>query len=173
MSYPYSGVATVNVKDSDKVDYYVCYTGEVTASIDFDEIGIENDPEDEKTVIVEVPEAKIVCNFDSLGSFKFLDVNKGKPLENEIATFTPICKKHMDEQVGKDKTLRKLVQQQASETLQALITPLTEQMNPDYRVVFVDKSQKEAENAAKKEKEQTSSKTEVSKSDKETSNEKK
>lgn len=128
----YNGIAAVNDEEKpDEVRYYISYEAKVYAGIDFEELEIEPN-EEEKTIQITLPEARISSVDVDIASMEFLfyDDKANQSMVTEEAY--KACELDAQQESEKQKIICELAKDNACNVLKALITPLLEQDGTGY-----------------------------------------
>ncbi len=130
VEYTYNSIATVKENNTEK--YYVSYKGTVQAGINFDDIKIE---EKEKKIIIHIPDIKILkVNIDD--ELDYIFVKKKYDTEKTFQEAYTKCLEDLQEKANKNKQLRKMAEENAKTTIQALFKPFEEQIPQGYEIVW-------------------------------------
>lgn len=129
----YNGIAKVmNEENTEQVDYYVSYEAKVKAGIDFEDVDIVI--EDDKVIVVRLPETKIVDITVDITSFDYIFEND----KANTATVSEQAYKHCIEDVtnesNQENAIYELAEQNARNIVEALITPFIQQLDADYQL---------------------------------------
>lgn len=130
----YNGIAEImNEEDSGSVDCYVSYDAKVRAGIDFQDVEITVDDE-QKMVTVELPDIKITDIEVDITSLDYI-------FENDKANTATIsekaykqCIKDVERESGKEDAIYELAKQNASNIVEALISPFMKQFDAEYQL---------------------------------------
>lgn len=132
----YNGIARVaNEKKPEKIDYYVSYEATVNAGIDFQKVEISMD-EEQKTIILKVPEAHITNQSVEMSSLEFIFLNKkaDKPGVTEVAY--KACEEDVRQESEQQTAICELAKQNAENVLKALTKPIVDQLGDGYQLVI-------------------------------------
>lgn len=150
MEYIYNGVAKGLEKPADpdsRVLYYVSYQGTVRAGIDFQEIEVKPDPEDETKIQIFLPDIKIHDTDVVPGSLDYIFLDPAAETETVNATAFTLCEDQLRSAAAEDQSLLSMARDNAEETLKALMDPLIAQLDPEMQIEFVQDSETEQEEA--------------------------
>ena len=133
----HNGVVTVmNEKKPEKVDYHVSYKATVKAGIDFEKVSISID-EDNKKVLICIPEVEIQKIDVDAGTMDFLFVNKKAETSSVSSVAYELCKKDVENENDKGAAIYQLAEENAKNAIRALIEPFLISFDPEYTIEFV------------------------------------
>ena len=133
----YDGICTVmNEKKPEKVDYYVSYKAKVKAGIDFEKVKIEIDHK-EKRIQITLPEIKMNEVSVDVASLDFIFNNKKANDEDVSQEAYQKCKEDVEKESKEDQAIYEMAEQNAENTIKALIKPFIEQVDAEYRLELI------------------------------------
>ncbi len=131
----YNGIAEVaNEKKPEKIDYYVSYKAKVTAGIDFEQITITVDNEN-KVIHVDIPEVFITDVNVDITSLDFIFYNEKANTSTVSQTAFKACEEDAKHESQNQNAIFELAKQNAQNILTALIKPVVEQLDSEYKLV--------------------------------------
>jgi len=129
----YNGVAIVrNEKD---IDYYVSYNAEVKAGINLDNVEIDVDNEN-KSVIVDIPIISITDIIVDISSLDFIFYNEKANTSTVTEQAYKACENDVKQESEQTTEIYNLAKQNAINVLTALLKPIIEQMDSEYKLVI-------------------------------------
>lgn len=132
----YNGIAEVmNVKKTEKVDYYVSYEARVDAGIDFEKILVSVDNEN-KAITVDIPEVFITDINVDIASLDFIFVNDKANTSTVTQEAFKACEVDVQLESEQQTAIFDLAKQNAVNVLTALINPIIEQLDVEYTLVI-------------------------------------
>jgi len=136
IEYTYNAVATK--KDAnDKVLYYVAYDGFVTAGIDFSKITPEIvDEEDNKRVIIHLPEVTIQDQSVDMGSMQYIFRDSKAKTETVSQEAYKLCIADLSNRISNENELFDIAEENAQAAVKALYEPWIKQLYPEYTFVI-------------------------------------
>lgn len=125
VEYTYNGVVVKkNDKNDKKDEYYIKYTGTITAGIDMKKIEREVD-EDNKKIYITVPAVEI---FDiDIENDNYEYIFKNEKLKNQttyLSDIRELCKADLEKRINSDSEFLKIAKENAYNTVNALTEPL-------------------------------------------------
>lgn len=124
----YNGVAAVK-NDDDKLLYNVAYEAKVSVGLDMEKIQVEVDESEEenKKIIVTLPEIEIMDVDVNPGSLDYIFEKKSADTDDVSMTAFPACRADVEEECKTNDVLFELARENAANTIKALVKPLLEQ----------------------------------------------
>lgn len=121
----YNGVAAVR-DSNEKILYNVAYDAKVSVGIDMEKIKIEvnEDDEENKKIIVSIPQIEIVDADVDPGSLDYIFQNKNANTSDVFKTAYPACIEDAENECKNNHTLYKLARENAINMIKALMQPL-------------------------------------------------
>ncbi len=141
----YNGIVTVYDEEDDKeVDYHVTYNSRIKAGINIEEIEIDID-QDEKVVTIILPETKIIdVNVDIASlDFLFIDNEANTATVSEEAYNEAIL--DVEEATKNNEIIYELAEQNAKNTMIALIEPFVNEFDEEYTINVIVKGEQQNE----------------------------
>ena len=130
----YNGVAQVmNQEKPEETDYYVSYEAKVYAGIDFSEVQFRVDNE-KKVIYVDLPEVDITKIDVDIASMDFIFYNDKANAATVSQAAYAACEEDARRESEKQEDIFRLARQNAGNVLTALIRPIVEQMDPEFRL---------------------------------------
>ncbi|EDM97676.1 putative ATP synthase F1, epsilon subunit [Pseudoflavonifractor capillosus ATCC 29799] len=130
----YNGIAqVVNEKNPEEIDYYVSYEAKVYAGIDFEEIEFSVD-NDAKIIYVKLPEVEITKVDVDIASMDFIFYDNKANASTVSQTAYKACEADAQQESASQEAIYKLARQNACNVLTALINPIVEQMDAEFRL---------------------------------------
>lgn len=121
--------------------YYIKYKGNVKLGIEFKDLDIDVN-NDKKIITILVPEAMTLeCNVNA-GKMDALYIDnseKKKSEKNFIKEGYEICSKDMEEKISSDEVMLEIARNNTKQAISALIIPLVNQIDKEYKVEIKDK----------------------------------
>lgn len=137
----YDGIAQVmNDKDKEQIDYYVSYKSKIKAGIDFEDVKINVD-NDNKVIVVELPEIKITKVDVDITELDYIVLNKKMDKETISAEAYSACEKDAKQETSKENAIYQLAEQNAENIIEALIMPFVKQLDSEYKLEFKEVSE--------------------------------
>lgn len=132
----YNGIAKVNnAENPDEIDYYVSYEATVKAGIDFELV--ETDIDNEKKVItVTVPDIQINDITVDITSLDYIFENEKANTSSVSEQAYKKCIDDVTEESKKEDAIYELAEQNAHNTIKALISPFVEQLDNEFDLVI-------------------------------------
>lgn len=132
----YNGVVTVmNEKNPEKTDYYISYNATVKAGIDFKQVKITKDDENQKIIVI-LPEVTLKEPVVSIENIDYIFINKKKANENGLITEAyNYAIADATEKSAKQEALLNYAAVNAKNLIKGLLSPFTEQLD-DYEILF-------------------------------------
>ena len=132
----YNGIARVaNEKKPEKIDYYVSYEATVNAGIDFQKVEISMD-EEQKTIILKVPEAHITNQSVEMSSLDFIFLNQKADKSGVTEAAYKACEEDVRQESEQQTAICELAKQNAENVLKALTKPIVDQLGDGYQLVI-------------------------------------
>ena len=132
----YNGIARVaNEKKPEKIDYYVSYEATVNAGIDFQKVEISMD-EEQKTIILKVPEAHITNQSVEMSSLDFIFLNQKADKSGVTEAAYKACEEDVRQESEQQSAICELAKQNAENVLKALTKPIVDQLGDGYQLVI-------------------------------------
>ncbi|MBB5185344.1 hypothetical protein HNQ43_001398 [Faecalicoccus acidiformans] len=133
----YNGIATVkNTENKDRIDYYVSYEATVKAGINFEELEIQVD-QDKKIVTVTIPEIKITKTNVDISSLEYIFINNDANTETVSSEAYKRCVEDVENEVKSTDAIYNLAKQNATNSVEALISPFLEQADNEYKLKII------------------------------------
>ena len=130
----YNGIAKVTDEDNpEKVNYYVSYDAKVKAGIDFEKVDITVNT-DEKIITVMLPEIKITDVNVDITSLDYIFENEKANTETVSEEAYKKCIEDVTSESNSEDAIYELAEQNARNIVEALISPLVEQLDSEYRL---------------------------------------
>ena len=130
----YNGVAKVHDENSRiMVKYYVAYSSKITAGIDFEQLAISVDDEN-NVIYITLPEVKITdVNVDITSmDYIFYDLDANTSTVSEEAY--QACIEDATSESHAEEKIYDLARQNAINIVRALVNPFVEQLDNDYKI---------------------------------------
>lgn len=138
VSFVYKGISDGrNERNPDRIDYYVSYTAEVRAGIDFKNIQTAvNDAE--KTVYITLPQVTINNISVDPNSLDFMFMNEKANTADTIQKALAICNNDVSRSCEPQNatTIYELAKENAVNAVKALIEPLLNQLEEPYTLII-------------------------------------
>ena len=132
----YNGVAEVrNEKNPSEIDCYVSYEAKIYAGIDFKDIVLIKD-DNLKRILVTLPEVEIRDIQVDVGAFDYIYLNK---VSDDVLMTSRAYKASIadvEEESKNEADIYKHAQENAIHVVEALISPFTQQFDPDYDLII-------------------------------------
>lgn len=139
LDYTYNAVTDVK-DENEKVKYHVSYEGVVSSGIDFSKIDFKVD-EEEKLIHIKLPQAQIQDVRIDTGSMDYIFEKKRFETENVAQEAYTEAIKDLRLRARRDKNLIKMANENAVDTVTALIEPWLNEVDGSYRMeVEVDEN---------------------------------
>ncbi len=133
----YNGIAqVVDEKDPEDTDYYVSYEAKVYAGIDFEAIQFRVDS-DAKIIYVELPEVAITKVDVDIASMDFIFYDNKSNASTVSQAAYKACETDAQQESEAQEAICELARQNACNVLTALIDPIVEQLDAEFRLSFV------------------------------------
>lgn len=131
----YNGIAQVNnAEDSEEIDYYVSYEARVNAGVDFEKIVIKVDDES-KQIEISIPEVYITDINVDIASLDFIFYNNKANTSTVTQEAFKACETDVKNESEQQSAILDLAKQNAVNILTALVKPIIEQMDAEYKLV--------------------------------------
>lgn len=131
----YNGIAQVNnAEDSEEIDYYVSYEARVNAGVDFEKIVIKVDDES-KQLEISIPEVYITDINVDIASLDFIFYNNKANTSTVTQEAFKACETDVKNESEQQSAILDLAKQNAVNILTALVKPIIEQMDAEYKLV--------------------------------------
>lgn len=132
IEYTYNSI--VQVKDeNDKLKYSAYYSGIITAGIDFNKIKITVD-DDNQTVNIKVPDAKINSSIVDAGSLEFIFENNKYDEKMTHSEAYEKSKEDLEKKANNNEEILKLAKENSMLAVEALLKPLIEFAGYEYTI---------------------------------------
>lgn len=132
VEYTYNSI--VQVKDeNDKLKYSAYYSGIITAGIDFNKIKITVD-DDNQTVNIKVPDAKINSSIVDAGSLEFIFENNKYDEKMTHSEAYEKSKEDLEKKANNNEEILKLAKENSMLAVEALLKPLIEFAGYEYTI---------------------------------------
>lgn len=132
LKYYYNAIATVP-DDKGNVSYNIAYRGHVVAGIDFTKIKVDID-ETNKTIIINIPKAKVTDWVIETGSLDYIFVDKSASKNKTIDTDSyKIAKEDLIKRTSNDESILEIATKNSKEAIDALMDPWLKLANSDYQ----------------------------------------
>ena len=124
----YNGVASVK-NDDDELLYHVAYEAKISVGLDMEKIQVEVDESEEenKKIIVTLPEIEIMDVDVNPGSLDYIFEKKSADTDDVSMAAFPACRADVEEECKSNEVLFELARENAGNTIKALVKPLLEQ----------------------------------------------
>lgn len=133
----YNGIAQVmDEKNPENTDYYVSYEAKVYAGIDFEKIQFNVDP-DAKMIYMELPEVEITRVDVDISSMDFIFYDNKSNVSTVSQAAYKACEADAQQESETQKAIYELAKQNACNVLTALIDPIVEQVDAEFRLSAV------------------------------------
>ena len=130
----YNGIAKVmDEKNPEEIDYYVSYEAKVYAGIDFEEIKFQVD-HDAKLIRVELPKVDITKVDVDIASMDFIFYDNSANASTVSQTAYKACEADVQQESAVQEDIYELARQNACNVVTALIDPIVEQMDEEFRL---------------------------------------
>ena len=141
----FNGVSKLIGEDGEQIGN-VAYNAQVSVGLDMDQIAVDVEDVDEnnKKVVVTLPDIKITDTDVDPGSLDYMFNKKKYDSDNISITALPQCRQDAEDECSTNETLFDLARENAVNTIKALINPLLESVD-GYTLVIVDKEGKNYE----------------------------
>lgn len=126
----YNAICTVKDEEGN-VSYYISYEAKVNAGIAFDEIRIDVD-EEGKTVNISIPETEITGVNVDIASLDYMFVDSKLDQSKISEKAYKACIEDVERRTEEESNIRELAQQNAENTVKALVKPFIEQIDNEY-----------------------------------------
>jgi hypothetical protein len=134
--FKYEGIVEVpDPKKPKNIDYYICYSAEVYAGIDFSEVQFIED-KDKKTITAKLPEVKILDTVVDPNKLDFLFMDKKANNVTVTATALTACETDIQQECTSESALLETARTNAINVVRALAEPVVEQVCEDYTLVI-------------------------------------
>lgn len=132
IEYTYNSI--VQVKDeNDKLKYSAYYSGIITAGIDFNKIKITVD-DDNQTVNIKVPDAKINSSIVDAGSLEFIFENNKYDEKMTHSEAYEKSKEDLEKKANNNEEILRLAKENSMLAVEALLKPLIEFAGYEYTI---------------------------------------
>jgi len=132
----YNGIAQVmNEEKPEETDYYVSYEAKVNAGIDFEKINIMVDAT-AKTIHITLPEVYITETIVDIASLDFIFMNEQANTSTISQKAYKECEADVQNESKKQDAIFQLAKQNAENILTALVKPMIEQLDSEYKLIF-------------------------------------
>lgn len=133
--FKYEGIVEVpDPKKPKNIDYYICYSAEVYAGIDFSEVQFTEDKE-KKIIIARLPDVKILDTVVDPNELDFLFMNKKANNASVTATALTACETDIQQECTSESALLETARTNAINVVRALSEPVIEQVCEGYTLV--------------------------------------
>ena len=137
LSSVYNGIAQgPSKKNPEETGYYVSYEAKVKAGIDFSEVLVSLD-EENQNIIVKVPPVKITEIEVDITSLDYIFLDNACDVPAVSAEAYRVCEQDVREESEAQQAIYELAEQNAKNTLTALVQPLIEQLDGAYTLVVL------------------------------------
>ena len=134
--FKYEGIVEVpDPKKPKNIDYYICYSAEVYAGIDFSEVQFIEDKE-KKAITAKLPEVKILDTVVDPNKLDFLFMDKKANNVTVTATALTACETDIQQECTSESALLETARTNAINVVRALAEPVVEQVCEDYTLVI-------------------------------------
>lgn len=133
VDYTYNAIATAYVEDNETVKYNVAYEGVVNAGIDFKQIDIQLNAE-ENIIKITLPSVEIQDIRIDSGTLDYIFSKDKYETETISEEALRICKADLEKRVSEEELLKTTAKENAVESIKALFTPWIEVMEVDYTI---------------------------------------
>lgn len=131
----YNGIAEVRGDDG-KVDYYVSYDAAVDAGMDFENLKISVDNQ-KKEVTIAMPNVYITDVNVDISSLDYIFVDDKANTSSVSQAAFKACEEDVKTEVSTQDQIFTLAEQNAENILTALIKPIIEQLDAEYRLIIM------------------------------------
>lgn len=133
--FKYEGIVEIpNPKKPQNIDYYICYSAEVYAGIDFSAIQFTENKE-KKTITAKLPEVKILDTVVDPDKLDFLFMSKKANDASVTSTALTACETDIQQECTSESALLETARKNAINVVQALAEPVIEQVCEGYTLV--------------------------------------
>lgn len=133
--FKYEGIVEIpDPKKPKNIDYYIYYSAEVYAGIDFSEVQFTEDKE-KKTITAKLPEVKILDTVVDPNELDFLFMDKKANNESVTATALTACETDIQQECTTESALLETARTNAINVVRALAEPVIEQVCEGYTLV--------------------------------------
>lgn len=133
VDYTYNAIATAYAEDNETVKYNVAYEGVVNAGIDFKQIDIQLNAE-ENIIKITLPSVEIQDIRIDSGTLDYIFSKNKYETETISEEALRICKADLEKRVSEEELLKTTAKENAVESIKALFTPWIEVMEVDYTI---------------------------------------
>ncbi len=133
VDYTYNAIATAYAEDNETVKYNVAYEGVVNAGIDFKQIDIQLNAE-ENIIKITLPSVEIQDIRIDSGTLDYIFSKDKYETETISEEALRICKADLEKRVSEEELLKTTAKENAVESIKALFTPWIEVMEVDYTI---------------------------------------
>lgn len=134
----YNGIARkYNAKKPEEIDYYVSYESEVVSSIDFNNIDVSKEEnEDGNIIIITLPSPILQEPIVAIETMDYIFENKKANTPTVSQEAYQLCLEDAKEKCKNEKEIYDLAKENAENTIHALVDPLVEQAYDGYTVTI-------------------------------------
>ena len=133
----YNGIAVVmNEKKPEEVDYYVSYEARVNAGFDFNKVDFREDKEN-KILTVELPEIALNDVIVDIASLDYMFQNEKVNTSTVSAQAYSACIADVTNECKEESAIYDLAEQNAINIMRAMLKPLIDQLDADYKLNVV------------------------------------
>ena len=134
IEYPYESIISVS-NDKDKTMYHVAYKGTVKLGFDFNEIRVEEIPE-EKKICVYIPEIIINSTNVDESSLDYIFEKEKYDTETTFQEAYRACCTDLEKKVAVNGKIKEMAKENAIDTISALIKPMEKDLPEGYEVEY-------------------------------------
>lgn len=130
----YNGVAKVtNEENPNEIEYYVAYDSKIKTGIDFSKVEIQRDDK-KKTIMVTLPEIKITDINVDITSLEFIFEDDDANTSTVVEEAHKKCIEDATNESKDKKEIYNLAYQNAKNIIKAIMNPLVEQFDEEYKL---------------------------------------
>ena len=130
--YTYNAVATKK-DDNGEPMYYVLYYGYVDMGFDAEELTLTKKS---KEIIIHIPDVKVLSSGVFIDPEGYIFLNEKYNSETVAAEAEQLCKEDILARAAADNKLKDVAQQNATESITAMIEPFISQLSSDYIIII-------------------------------------
>ena len=137
LSYEYNAICRVYDSDGVTPKYYVAYEGSVTLGIDLNDLIITYGDEDNHIITIIIPEVSVLnCTVDA-GTMDYIFTDPSYDTAEVPIEAHSLCEQDLINKVNDDEAMFDIARENTEAAINALTSPLVDQLYPDYDLVIV------------------------------------
>lgn len=137
LNYEYNAICRVYDTDGVTPKYYVAYEGDVTLGVDLSDLVITYGDENNHLITIIIPEVSILsCTVDA-GTMDYIFTDPDYDTAEVPIEAHALCEQDLINKVNADDTMFEIARDNTEAAINALTSPLVNQLYPDYDLVIV------------------------------------